>query len=75
MAIIQHNSEPIVRGEFTGCKIKTKIVTANKSKIIWSYSIWTSDEEETDWDLAIKDIDDLITMLQELREVSDSDVS
>lgn len=74
MTIRQLNSEPIEHGGFYGCRVKLLGSTVRDS----SYAIWTSDAtmlnaSESVWDLnSVEAIDDLIDLLQELREVDES---
>ena len=65
-----HRYSPIVeRGRFFGCMVQT-YGAENYS----TYSIFTDDREESEWDLKdIEAIDDLIGMLTELRKVNESD--
>lgn len=69
MAIIQHNSEPIERGEFTGCRLELFGEVRDSS-----FAIWPDDKEVDEWYLgSVEAIDDLIDMLKELRKVDESD--
>jgi len=69
MAIRQLNSEPIEHGGFFGCRL---LVSGNVNHSF--FCVWTPDCEESEWELgSAEEIDDLIELLKELREVDEED--